>query len=137
MGGLTEAKLAQMAGKRSFERGLGYTDAVSGIEVGDGWIRAFVHGTERYEAELLLGKRGRLSGRCDCPYGQEGNFCKHLVALGLTVIEQEKDILQRGELAATEPAASTPGCPACQERNCSHSCSRKRPRTDSCAAVWS
>ncbi|MFZ4301991.1 SWIM zinc finger family protein [Streptomyces cinereoruber] len=99
MGSLTEAKLAQMAGKRSFERGLGYTDAVSGIEVGDGWIRAFVHGTERYEAELLLGKRGRLSGRCDCPYGQEGNFCKHLVALGLTVIEQEKDILQRGELA--------------------------------------
>ncbi|MFJ3786787.1 SWIM zinc finger domain-containing protein [Streptomyces sp. NPDC090093] len=99
MGSLTEAKLAQMAGKRSFERGLGYTDAVSGIEVGDGWIKAFVRGTERYETELLLGKRGRLSGRCDCPYGQEGNFCKHLVALGLTAISQETDVLRRGELA--------------------------------------
>lgn len=74
-------------------------DAVSGLEVGDGWIRAVVHGTERYEAELLLGKRGRLSGTCDCPYGQEGNFCKHLVALGLTVLSQETDVLRRGELA--------------------------------------
>ncbi|MGA5499165.1 SWIM zinc finger family protein [Streptomyces cinereoruber] len=99
MDGLTEAKLAQMAGKRSFERGLGYIDAVSGLEVGDGWIRAVVHGTERYEAELLLGKRRRLSGTCDCPYGQEGNFCKHLVALGLTAISQETDVLRRGELA--------------------------------------
>ncbi len=67
-------------------------DEVSGVEFGDGWIRASVRGTERYEAELLLDGRRKPTGTCDCPYGQEGNFCKHLVALGLTVIAQEADL---------------------------------------------
>ena len=89
MGGLTEAKLRALAGERSFERGLAYVDAVSGVEAGDGWIRASVRGTERYEVELLLGGHRKPRGTCDCPYGQEGNFCKHLVALGLTVVGQE------------------------------------------------
>lgn len=96
---LTEAKLRQLAGKRSFERGLGYVDAVSGIEFGENRIRASVRGTERYEVELALGGRGAPSGTCDCPYGQEGNFCKHLVALGLTVIAQGGDIARRRESA--------------------------------------
>ncbi|WP_435973554.1 SWIM zinc finger family protein [Streptomyces sp. Qhu_M48] len=95
MGGLKEAKLRALAGERSFERGLAYVDAVSGVDVGDGWIRASVRGTERYEVELRLGGRGKPTGTCDCPYGQEGNFCKHLVALGLTVIGQEADLSQR------------------------------------------
>ncbi|MFE1230463.1 SWIM zinc finger domain-containing protein [Streptomyces sp. NPDC058745] len=93
MGGLTEAKLRALAGERSFERGLAYVDAVSGVEAGDGRIRASVRGTERrYEVELLLGGRRKPRGTCDCPYGQEGNFCKHLVALGLTVVGQEADL---------------------------------------------
>ncbi|WP_254047565.1 SWIM zinc finger family protein, partial [Streptomyces aureus] len=95
MGGLTEAKLRALAGERSFERGLAYADEVSGVEFGDGWVRASVRGTERYEVELLLGGRGKPAGTCDCPYGQEGNFCKHLVALGLTVIAQEADLPRR------------------------------------------
>ncbi|WP_030688868.1 SWIM zinc finger domain-containing protein [Streptomyces globisporus] len=99
MGGLTEAKLRALAGERSYERGLGYVDAVSGIEVDDGRIRASVRGTERYEAELVLGGRGKPTGTCDCPYGQEGNFCKHLVALGLTVIAEQADLPRRRETA--------------------------------------
>ncbi|GGT81043.1 SWIM zinc finger family protein [Streptomyces lateritius] len=99
MGGLTEAMLRELAGERSFERGLGYVDAVSGIELGDGWIRASVRGTERYEVELLLGGRKPPAGTCDCPYGQDGNFCKHLVALGLTVIAQDADLPRRRETA--------------------------------------
>ncbi|MGW1511220.1 SWIM zinc finger family protein [Streptomyces sp. NPDC002394] len=99
MGGLTEAKLRALAGERSFERGLAYADEVSGVEFGDGWIRASVRGTERYEVELLLGGRGQPAGTCDCPYGQEGNFCKHLVALGLTVIAQEADLPRRRKAA--------------------------------------
>ncbi|ANW18116.1 SWIM zinc finger family protein [Streptomyces clavuligerus] len=98
---LTEADLRSLAGPRSFERGLGYVDAVSGVEVGDGWIRASVRGTERYEAELTPGRRGGLTGVCDCPYGQEGNFCKHLVALGLTVLAQEGGLPRLRESART------------------------------------
>ncbi|MFD3725087.1 SWIM zinc finger domain-containing protein [Streptomyces sp. NPDC058671] len=99
MGGLTEAKLRALAGERSFERGLAYADEVSGVEFGDGWIRASVRGTERYEVELLLGGRRKPAGTCDCPYGQEGHFCKHLVALGLTVIAQEADLPRRRKAA--------------------------------------
>ncbi|MER7533819.1 SWIM zinc finger family protein [Streptomyces sp. NPDC097704] len=99
MGGLTEAKLRALAGERSFERGRGYVDEVSGVEFGDGWIRASVRGTERYDVELVLAGRRKPTGTCDCPYGQEGNFCKHLVALGLTAIAQEADLPRRRKAA--------------------------------------
>ncbi|WNZ08702.1 DUF6880 family protein [Streptomyces sp. 11x1] len=103
MRGLTEANLKKLAGSRSFDRGRGYVDAVSGVEVGDGWVTASVHGTERYEVELALDAPGGLSGECDCPYGMEGNFCKHLVALGLTVLAQ-RESLPRQRKAARDRA---------------------------------
>ncbi|WBO69168.1 hypothetical protein O1G22_10035 [Streptomyces camelliae] len=108
MRGLTEAKLKKLAGARSFERGLGYLDAVSGIEVGDGWVTATVHGTERYEVELTLDGPGGLVGECDCPFGLEGNFCKHVVALGLKVLAQ-RESLPRQRKAARERAQDLDG----------------------------
>lgn len=108
MRGLTKANLKTLAGARSFERALGYLDAVSGVEVGDGWVSASVHGTERYEVELTLDGPGGLSGACDCPYGLEGNFCKHLVALGLTVLAQ-RESLPRQRKAARERAQDLDG----------------------------
>ncbi|WP_261399346.1 SWIM zinc finger domain-containing protein [Streptomyces misionensis] len=90
--GFDEDDLRALAGARSFERGLGYLDAVSGLEVGDGSVTAVVHGTDGYEVELTLGGDDGLSGWCDCPYGQEGNFCKHCVAVGLTVLRRAKTI---------------------------------------------
>ncbi|MFI0962619.1 SWIM zinc finger domain-containing protein [Streptomyces sp. NPDC021080] len=92
MRGLTEASLKQPAGARSFERGLGYLDAVSGVEVGDGWVTATVHGTERYEVEPTLDGPGGLGGGCDCPFGLEGNSCKHLVALGLSMLARRESL---------------------------------------------
>ncbi|MEI5524435.1 hypothetical protein WB401_23875 [Streptomyces brasiliscabiei] len=105
MGNLTKANLKARAGARSFERGLGYLDAVSGVEVGDGWVTASVHGTERYEVELTLDGSDGPAGECDCPYGVEGNFCKHLVALGLTVLAQ-RESLPRQRKAARDRAQS-------------------------------
>ncbi|MGP4049274.1 SWIM zinc finger family protein [Streptomyces sp. 2A115] len=96
---LTEANIKALAGPRSFERGRGYLDAVTGIEVGDGWVTATVHGTERYEVELILDGPDGLTGECDCPYGLEGNFCKHLVALGLTVLAQRERLPQQRQAA--------------------------------------
>ncbi|MEU0003447.1 SWIM zinc finger family protein [Streptomyces sp. NPDC006314] len=89
--GFGEDDVRALAGTRSFERGLGYLDAVSGLEVGEGSVTAVVHGTDVYEVQLTLGGDG-LSGWCDCPYGQEGNFCKHCVAVGLTVLRRAKTI---------------------------------------------
>ncbi|WP_055492539.1 SWIM zinc finger domain-containing protein [Streptomyces sp. TP-A0356] len=108
MRGLSEANLKTLAGARSFERGLEYLDAVSGIEVGDGWVTASVHGTERYEVELTLDGPGGPAGECDCPYGLEGNFCKHLVALGLTVLAQRGRLPQQRK-AARERAQDLDG----------------------------
>ncbi|MGP3923747.1 SWIM zinc finger family protein [Streptomyces sp. 8N616] len=99
MGGFTEANLRALAGVRSFKRGLGYLDAVSGVEVGDGWVTATVHGTERYEVELTLDGPGEPAGECDCPYGLEGNFCKHLVALGLTVLARSESLPRQRKAA--------------------------------------
>lgn len=90
--GFDEDDLTALAGARSFERGLGYLDAVSGLEVGEGSVTAVVHGTDVYEVELTLGGEKGISGRCDCPYGQEANFCKHCVAVGLTVLRRARTI---------------------------------------------
>ncbi|MDW4910657.1 hypothetical protein RB628_36380 [Streptomyces sp. ADMS] len=90
--GFGEDDLRTLAGVRSFERGLGYLDAVTGLEVGEGSVTAVVHGTDIYEVELSLGGDTGISGWCDCPYGQEGNFCKHCVAVGLTVLRQAEAI---------------------------------------------
>ncbi|WP_438453407.1 SWIM zinc finger family protein [Streptomyces asiaticus] len=49
-----------------------------------------------------------LSGECDCPYGMEGNFCKHLVALGLTVLAQ-RESLPRQRKAARDRAQDLDG----------------------------
>ncbi|MEV4338286.1 SWIM zinc finger family protein [Streptomyces sp. NPDC049590] len=103
--GFDEDGLRALAGTRSFERGLGYLEAVSGLEVGDGSVTAVVHGTDVYEVELTLGGDEGISGWCDCPYGQEGNFCKHCVAVGLTVLRRAKTIPH--QRAAARARAST------------------------------
>ncbi|WP_413470967.1 SWIM zinc finger family protein [Streptomyces peucetius] len=90
--GFGEDDLRALAGARSYERGLGYLDAVSGLEVGEGSVTAVVHGTDVYEVELTLGGGDGITGWCDCPYGQEGNFCKHCVAVGLSVLRRAKSI---------------------------------------------
>ncbi|MFI6054488.1 SWIM zinc finger domain-containing protein [Streptomyces violascens] len=102
--GFAEDDLLTLAGSRSFERGLGYLDAVTGLEIGDGWITATVHGTDAYEVELTDDQEGGLLGDCDCPYGQEGHFCKHCVAVGLTVLRQADTIPQQRAAASTRTA---------------------------------
>ncbi|MBP2047975.1 putative Zn finger protein [Streptomyces griseochromogenes] len=95
--GFDEDDLRALAGPRSFGRGQNYPAAVTAVEVGDGWITATVHGTDAYQVELALDGPDGVAGECDCPYGMEGNFCKHLVALGLTVLAEPEAVpRQRG-----------------------------------------
>jgi len=102
--GFGEDDLRALAGVRSFERGLGYLDAVTGLEVGEGSVTAVVHGTDIYEVEFSLGGDTGISGWCDCPYGQEGNFCKHCVAVRLTVL-REAEAVPRQRSAARARAS--------------------------------
>ncbi|MFG2977308.1 SWIM zinc finger domain-containing protein [Streptomyces sp. NPDC048331] len=99
--GFTEEDLRRLAGARSFERGLGYLSAVSRLEIGDEAITATVDGSEAYEVELTEDEDGGLTGWCDCPYGRDGNFCKHCVAVGLAVLGQAYSVPQQRSAAAS------------------------------------
>ncbi|MFJ2113352.1 SWIM zinc finger domain-containing protein [Streptomyces sp. NPDC087850] len=80
----TEADVRDLAGSRSYERGLGYLDSVGHLRADGGRIVATVRGTERYR--VVLHSTEPLRGECDCPYGEDGFFCKHCVAVALTLL---------------------------------------------------
>src|ERR1017187_9665719 len=96
-----EADLRRGAGERSFGRGLGYLDAVGDLETGVDQVTATVYGTDAYEVVLDLDDGG-VTGECSCPHGQEGFFCKHLVAVGLTVLGQAGDVPAQRVAAAAK-----------------------------------
>ncbi|WP_328739149.1 SWIM zinc finger family protein [Streptomyces erythrochromogenes] len=73
---------------------------MSALEIGEKTATASVDGTEIYEVELTEHEDG-LTGCCDCPYGREGNFCKHCVAVGLTVLQQSESVPKHRAAAAS------------------------------------
>jgi uncharacterized Zn finger protein len=77
-----------MAGSRSFERGEDYfvDRQVGAIAEHKGTITAKVQGTRLYRVKLWIDK-GELEYSCTCPVGEDGEFCKHCVAVGLTWLE--------------------------------------------------
>ncbi|WKK27294.1 hypothetical protein QZH56_17880 [Streptomyces olivoreticuli] len=84
----TEDDLIRLAGTRSYTRGQGYAGAVTRLRRdGDGTVTALVSGTEVYEVTLWFTDGGRPGGECDCPYGRQGHFCKHCVAVGLVLLD--------------------------------------------------
>jgi uncharacterized Zn finger protein len=94
---LSEAELRAAAGDRSFERGARYVAAVSGLELAGNQVIATVRGSEDYLVVLTLDEdsrggsgEGRLRGECGCPYGQQGFFCKHCVAVGLSLLARSR-----------------------------------------------
>jgi hypothetical protein len=105
---LAEEALRAVAGDRSFERGLGYVGAVTGLERAGDQVLATVRGARDYLVVLTLpdGRIARpgLRGECGCPYGQEGFFCKHCVAVGLAVARAVKVPRPR---SARSPAGGT------------------------------
>lgn len=94
----TETDLLTAAGEGSFRRGRDYVDAVGELRPTALGVRASVRGKDTYE--VWLGRENdALVGECACPFGLEGNFCKHCVAVGLVVLS--------GETADSDPDLST------------------------------
>jgi len=87
----TEADVKGAADPRSFQRGLDYLDSVDDLEVSETGITATVFGNHEYRVHLAFGD-GALSGDCTCPYGREGAFCKHCVAVALSVLRLGQDM---------------------------------------------
>jgi uncharacterized Zn finger protein len=82
---LDRPSLLRLAGAQSFSRGEDYFE--SGLVhsfVEDGaTIAATVRGTHSYRVKLTADGR-HLDYECTCPMGDDGAFCKHCVAVGLT-----------------------------------------------------
>lgn len=81
---ITIDTLMDLAGKKVFWRGKDYyaDNAVGRVRVIGDTIKAQVRGSEIYQVELSE-HNGRLVCHCTCPHADEGNFCKHCVAVGL------------------------------------------------------
>lgn len=86
---LSRREIRQLAGERFFARGEKYFDEgrVHGLTEYRGQVTAKVAGTEDYRVKLWA-ERGRLDYSCSCPVGDDGEFCKHCVAVALAWIEE-------------------------------------------------
>jgi hypothetical protein len=81
----TEDDLRRAAGDGSFRRGRDYVDAVGELQPTAYGVKASVRGSDVYE--VWLGRENdALVAECGCPFGSDGNFCKHCVAVGLVLL---------------------------------------------------
>ncbi len=89
--------LRDYADGRSFERGEDYfkSECVFSLEEYNGKIVARVSGTHDYKVKLWVEDENELGYDCNCPYADEGNFCKHCVAVGLAWIAKRKNKIKQ------------------------------------------
>ncbi|CED90763.1 Zinc finger SWIM-type profile [Actinomyces succiniciruminis] len=92
LGSLIEAALATAADGAVYGRGQGLVDAVGELRIADGEATATVSGTFPYSVRLTWqqDEDGGVAGDCNCPHHASGAFCKHLVAVGLAVLQATK-----------------------------------------------
>jgi uncharacterized Zn finger protein len=100
----TAADIRLAAGDRSYGRGLEYVNAVDHLEISDTEVTASVYGSSEYTVCLVIDDQ-RLSGGCTCPYGRDGFFCKHCVAVGLSVLELGDELPRHLEAAHVQQQA--------------------------------
>ncbi len=87
---ITEASILRLSGDTYFKRGVDYCrrELVDDLEqIGDA-LTATVYGTEDYVVRLSASGK-KLTHFCSCPLGEDGQFCKHLVATALTWLHRE------------------------------------------------
>src|ERR1700683_1294687 len=87
----TEADIERLAGARAYERGLDYLDEIEGLGMTGTQDTASVYGGSKSQVRLRFGAGG-LAGDCTCPQGRDGFFCKHCVAVGLSVLAAASDL---------------------------------------------
>lgn len=78
-------------GRQYFKQGL-----VKDLHEDEKHIRAIVWGSEEYHVTIDLEKKEILRMNCDCPYADEGKYCKHMAAV-LFHLEDEstKDLVEK------------------------------------------
>lgn len=94
---LSVLALRAVAGAKILGRAYEYVDALTIFDRSAGHAEAISELSSPYAVELWWDRVG-IHGRCSCPYGSLGHFCKHMVALGLRILREE-NVDQRSEEA--------------------------------------
>jgi len=102
---LSPRLLRDYADGGSYSRGEAYfnSESVFGLEEYQGKVVAKVSGTRDYRVKLWAKDEDELGYDCNCPYADEGNFCKHLVAVGLAWIAGRKNEIKQKSGGKTRP----------------------------------
>ena len=81
---VTDTVIRVLAGDRYYKRGVDYFNRglVESVEQSGNTIQATVSGTEDYAVTLTASAK-RFEFTCECPLGDDGEFCKHCVAAAL------------------------------------------------------
>lgn len=90
---ITETKVQSLAGGTYFARGLAYLKDgyVLKMEAKDNYLKANVRGSYGSYLVSLGIKKNILNYSCSCPLGENGEFCKHLVASCLKFLEEKSN----------------------------------------------
>jgi hypothetical protein len=81
-----ETDLLNAAGPRVFDRALDYARYVAGLQVRKDEAVASIQARRVYAVRLTW-SGSFIDGECSCPHSRGGHFCKHLVAVGLAVLD--------------------------------------------------
>jgi uncharacterized Zn finger protein len=92
MAAINLLQLKRLATNRSFARGEAYfkEGRVHSLATYEGASTAIVSGQDDYCVTLRSTDR-EMDYSCDCPIGLEGEFCKHLVAVGLASLDPDPE----------------------------------------------
>ncbi|CAN5611398.1 hypothetical protein BH09MYX1_BH09MYX1_44480 [soil metagenome] len=105
---LHRSTLEALVGKKTFERGEAYFNEgrVEQLLRAKGVLTATVRGTTPYEVRIWASAEG-LAYKCQCPFGAEGLFCKHAIAVALawasTEVIEEEPTLEAALKSLTRP----------------------------------
>lgn len=100
---LSETTLLDMAGERVYAQGEDYVRYVRGLRMTGVKAYASVQAKQVYTVELDW-SGSRLDGYCTCRHQADGNFCKHLVAVGLAAIDTGRVEVDNHSAAVSDSA---------------------------------
>ena len=103
---LTLRAIQKLADTGTLARGTAYFNdgAVGLLDADECEVRASVQGTQRYRVRLAGGSDGELEYECDCPFGDDGTFCKHAVAVAVSWLENAgEEVFEPSEKESAKP----------------------------------
>lgn len=106
--------IAVIVGSKTFERGerCFAEQRVERVEASRGELRGVVRpneaGRRPYVVRIWMRDEG-LAYECNCPIGEQRQFCKHTVAIALAHLETERREAERGIALLREALTTVPG----------------------------